>query len=124
MMSIFWDFRGVIHVDYADRNVKINGDYYAQLVETARKKRRKPHGQALFLSHDNAPIHKSAVADFSVKKSGFNVLDQPAYSPDLVPSDFYLFGHLKIYLKGKRFDDKDQLTSEVQIFLNNQPPEW
>jgi len=33
------------------------------------------------------------------------VLEHPAYSPDLAPSDFLLFSKLKEILKGRHFDD-------------------
>jgi hypothetical protein len=33
----------------------------------------------------------------------------PAYSPDLAPSDFYLFGHVKQLLGGCQFADQDSL---------------
>ena len=41
----------------------------------------------------------------------------PPYSPDLAPSDFYLFLHLKKFLGGKRFDDEDDLKDAVQKWL-------
>ena len=78
----------------------------------------------MFLLHDNAPIHKSAVAQVAVQRSGFVELAQPPYRPDLAPSDFYLFGHLKKHLKGKIFAGKDELMQETTDFLNQQSPEW
>jgi len=35
------------------------------------------------------------------------VLEYPAYSPDLSPSDFFLFPKIKGILKGRNFDDID-----------------
>jgi hypothetical protein len=32
-----------------------------------------------------------------------------AFSPDLAPSDFYLFGRVKTWLVGSAFDEEDQL---------------
>ena len=46
-------------------------------------------------------------------------MDQPPYSPDLAPSDFHLFLHLKKFLGGKRFDD-DDLKDAVQKWLTSQ----
>jgi histone-lysine N-methyltransferase SETMAR len=40
-------------------------------------------------------------------------LDHPPYRPDLTPSDFHLFLHLKKHLAGKKFDDDDDLQGEV-----------
>ena len=45
-------------------------------------------------------------------------LDHPPYSPDLTPSDFHLFLHLKEYLDGKNFDDDDEVQEEVMTWFN------
>ena len=39
------------------------------------------------------------------------VLEHPAYSPDVVPSDFFLFPKIKEILKGRHFDDIDDIRS-------------
>ena len=78
----------------------------------------------MFLLHDNTPIHQSAVAQVAVQRSGIVELSQPPYSPDLAPSDFYLFGHQKKHLREKIFADKDELMQETTDFLNQQSPEW
>jgi len=57
------------------------------------------------LLHGIAPAHLSRVA---VKDIGFEQLSHPPYSPDLAPSDFYLFRHLKQHLRGTRFFDDDK----------------
>jgi [histone H3]-lysine36 N-dimethyltransferase SETMAR len=94
-MTIFWDSRGPVHMDFADKANKLNGEYYTNVVEAARKKRRKPYGQTLFLLHDNAPIHKSAVAWTAVEQNDFVELSHPPYSPDLAPSDFSCLAALR-----------------------------
>ena len=42
------------------------------------------------------------------------------YSPDLAPSDFYLFSKMKEYLAGKRFTDDEDLQHAVMDWLNSQ----
>jgi hypothetical protein len=42
----------------------------------------------------------------------------PQYSPDLVFSDFFLFGHLKNRLQGKQFRSAYDLLSAVQEILD------
>ena len=44
---------------------------------------------------DNAPAHKSVVAMAVVHDYGFEVVDHPLYSPDLAPSDYFLFPNMK-----------------------------
>ena len=46
-------------------------------------------------------------------------MDYPLYSPDLVPSDFHLFLHLKKFLGSKRFDDDHHLKDTVQKWLTS-----
>jgi len=38
----------------------------------------------------------------------------PAYSPDLAPSEFFLFPKIKEILKGRHFDDIDDIRSNTQ----------
>jgi hypothetical protein len=51
----------------------------------------------------------------------WEVLPHPAYSPDLVPSDFHLFSPLKEALGGKRFRTNNKVKLFVQQQLNVQP---
>jgi hypothetical protein len=41
----------------------------------------------------------------------------PPYSPDLAPSDFYLFGCVKRPLAGLSFEDANQLLAAVESVL-------
>ena len=55
------------------------------------------------LLHDNAPAHRlTLIIDFLAKNHILSV-NHSAYSPDMAPCDFYLFGKLHLAMKGKRF---------------------
>ncbi|UYV66187.1 hypothetical protein LAZ67_4000649 [Cordylochernes scorpioides] len=54
----------------------------------------------------------------TIIKLGFEVLEHPAYIPDLAPSDYFLFGLLKKELKGKRFDSDENVQKVVQDFFH------
>jgi len=49
------------------------------------------------------------------------VLEHPADSPDLAPSDFFLFPKIKEILKGKHFDDIDDIRSNTTAALKAIP---
>ena len=49
--------------------------------------------------------------------NGFKRAPQPPYSPDLAPSDFFLFGFLKNQLEGEKFDDFQQLHEKITEIL-------
>jgi len=61
------------------------------------------------LHHDNAPDHSSHLIHQFLVKHGIVQLRQPPYSPDLAPCDFWLFPKLKNPLKGRRFDDVEEI---------------
>jgi hypothetical protein len=45
------------------------------------------------------------------------VLEHPPYSPDLAPSNFFLFPNVKEILKGRHFDDTDDIRSNMTTAL-------
>ena len=49
------------------------------------------------------------------------VLEHPAYSLDLTPSDFLLFPKIKEILKGRHFDDIDDIRSNTTAALEAIP---
>jgi len=47
----------------------------------------------------------------------YELLEQPPYSPDLVPSDFYLFPKLKLFLAGQCFSSNQEAIAAVQGYF-------
>ena len=48
---------------------------------------------------DNALAHRSSVVSDFLEKHGTVTVQQPPYSPDLAPGDYFLFPKLKMRLK-------------------------
>ena len=63
--------------------------------------------------HDNAPAHTSQVAMTAGTECGFEILPHPPYSPDMAPSDFYLFPKLKSHLRGTQFGSNEGVIEAV-----------
>ncbi|UYV67697.1 SEPT7 [Cordylochernes scorpioides] len=59
--------------------------------------------------------HTSCKTVSTIIKLGFEVLEHPAYSPDLALSDYFLFGLLKKELKGKRFDSDEDVQKVSKV---------
>jgi hypothetical protein len=59
----------------------------------------------------------------SVNKAGkqITVLENPANSLDLAPGDFFLFPKIKEILKGRHFDDTDDIWSNTRAALKAIP---
>jgi len=86
----------------------------------------KSHGKVtkgfLFL-HDNAPAHRSLVTQKKLAYLGFECLDYPPHSPDLVPSDYHLFPGLKKQLKGRHFSSEAEVIDAAKTWLVGQHSE-
>jgi transposase len=67
-----------------------------------------------------AGIRALSVREFLASKQ-ITVLEHPPYSPDLAPSDFFLFPKMKEILKGRHFDDTDDITSNTTAALKAIP---
>jgi histone-lysine N-methyltransferase SETMAR len=55
---------------------------------------------------------------------GFQYLDHPPYSPDLVPLDYYLFPGLKKQLTGRHFSSDAEFTAAAEAWLDGQASEF
>lgn len=121
MTTIFWDSEGLLLVDFLQHGMTITGQYYADLLvklrEAIKEKRRGKITKGVLLLQDNAPVHKSRVAMEKAKSLGFELLPHPPYSPDLAPSDFYLFPNMKKHLRGRVFSSDDEVISAVKVVL-------
>jgi hypothetical protein len=49
----------------------------------------------------------------AIKDLGFQILPHPAYSPDLAPSDYWLFAKMKEPLRGKIYPNISALGSAI-----------
>jgi histone-lysine N-methyltransferase SETMAR len=59
------------------------------------KKRREMLSKKVLLHHDDARPHTAAATAETVQQLVFELLQHPAYSPDLAPSNYHIFGPLK-----------------------------
>ena len=98
------DFRGIVHYEFVPTVKTVNQVYYLEVLKRLREKvrRKRPEifaNNSWILHHDNAPAHTALfVREFLATKQ-VTVLEHPAHSPDLAPSDFFLFPKKKKILK-------------------------
>ena len=89
MATVFWDSKGIILIHYKSAGTSITGEYYANVIKQLRvaikEKRRGKLAAGVLLLHDNAPVHKSRVAQVAIHECKFKQLNHPPYSPDLAP---------------------------------------
>jgi len=102
--------------------VTVNGDYYRFLLKdklrpAIRKKRPALLEKGVILHHDNAPVHESRVVNELLEGYSWELLEHPPYSPDLAPCDFHLFPKVKEMLRGRRFENEDQIQEAMRKAL-------
>ena len=74
-----------------------------------------------FLPATHGPAHTAlSVREFLATKQ-ITLLEHPACSPDLAHSDFFLFPKIKEILKGRHFDDIDDIRSNTAAALKAIP---
>jgi histone-lysine N-methyltransferase SETMAR len=84
--------------------------------ESGRKETR------FILQNDNARPHCSAHTQDAMTSLKFTMVLHPSYSPDLVPSDFWLFPKLNETLKGQHFSSSEaEVEASVRKWISIQP---
>jgi len=110
MAIVFWEWKGILLIDFLERGLTINADAYCETVRKLRRaiqnKRRGMLSSGIVLLHDNARPHSAARTAQLLQQFRWEVSDHPPYSPDLAPSDYNLFMHLKKWLASQSFEDK------------------
>lgn len=124
LATIFWDAEGILMIDYMPPKTTITGIYYAEVLrklkKAIREKRPRKVRKKILLLHDNAPVHKANVAQAALKDCGFVEIPHPPYSPDLAPSDYFLFPNLKKTLRGRKFSSDYEVQSVVNDYFMEQ----
>jgi histone-lysine N-methyltransferase SETMAR len=52
-----------------------------------------------------------------IRNLHYELLEYPPYSPDLAPSDFYLFPKLKLFLAGRHFSSNQKAIAAVEGYF-------
>jgi histone-lysine N-methyltransferase SETMAR len=70
--------------------------------------------------HDNAHPHTAAAMQDLIATFGWEQFDHHPCSPDLVPSDFHVFLHLKTVLSRWWFHDDYEVKEDVNTWFTSQ----
>lgn len=126
MLIVFFDIRGVVHHEFVPTGQTVNKEFYLTVLRRLRESIRLKRPQlwqnkSWILHDDNAPCHRAAIINEYKAKHNINTIDQPPYSPDLAPCDFFLFPKLKLPLRGTRFDSIDDIKENSKKELKAIP---
>ncbi|KAF7235648.1 hypothetical protein EYD10_17547, partial [Varanus komodoensis] len=128
MATVFWDSKGILLIKYTKKGETINAASYAttlrNLREAIKEKRQGKLTTGVLLLHDNTPVHTAPVSKAAMRDCGFEEINHPPYSPDLAPSDYYLFPNLYKDLRGKRFSNDEELKAAINTHFLDKEEEY
>ena len=89
--------------------------------ENRHEKRRGKLSKGVLLHQDKARVHTCKVA---VERNRYELIPHPAYSPDLAPSNFFLFPNLKKDIRGLHFRSDEEVLTAVEEWVNGKDPDF
>ncbi len=116
MITVFFDIKGIIHIEYSRE--RITADSYIETLMNLHDSIRQKHPK-MWLEHnwilldDNAPVHTTDDTVTFRRQVKRSEADNTPNSPDLAPSDFFLFPKMKSQLRGRHFKDLQELKDAV-----------
>jgi histone-lysine N-methyltransferase SETMAR len=79
----------------------------------------------VLLPQDNARPHTAKKSLQKIEDlEGTELLPHPAFSPDLGPSEYYLFRSMAQFLHGKKFQSVADVEVGVEEFFASEDKEW
>ena len=86
---------------------------------------RKTYGlinrKGVILHHDNARPHAAKVTQEKIRELNWELLPHPPYSPDIAPSDYYLFRSLEHSIKNKTFQNVNEVEIHLHEYFSSKP---
>ena len=103
MLICFFDQNRIVHKEFVPPGQTVNAAFYVEVLKRLRENvRRKRPDQwrniTWLLHHDDAPAHAAHLTRRFLTANNMTMVPHPPYSPDLAPSDFFLFPKLKTKL--------------------------
>ena len=123
MLCIWWDQVDVIYYELLKPNKTITGERYRiQLMRLSRALREKrpqfeQRHEKVILLHDNARPHVAKPVKTYLETLKWNVLPHPPYSPDIAPSDYYLFRSMAHGLADQQFRSYEDIKKWLHSWI-------
>ena len=127
MLSVWWDFKGIVFFfffffELLPDNTTINSEVYCHQLDKLNDslKQKRPeliNRKGVVFHQDNARPRTSLLTRQKLLQLGWDILPHSPYSPDLAPSDYYLFPFLQNLLDGKTFTSNEEVKNHLDQFF-------
>ncbi|XP_053206260.1 histone-lysine N-methyltransferase SETMAR-like [Panonychus citri] len=128
LISVFWDYKGIVHFELLPEGQAINAEVYCQQLDRLNEKlsTERPslvNRKGVIFHQDNARPHTASLTSNKIKNDlKWELLPHPPYSPDLAPSDYHLFRSLEHFLRNKKFENRSALYNGLKTFFDSKSP--
>ena len=78
--------------------------------------------KGILLQQDNASLYTCKIAMDAVERNGYQLIPHPTYSPDLAPSDYFIFPNLKKDIRGRHFRSNEEVVAAVEEWVRDKDP--
>lgn len=129
MVTVWWCATGIIHYSFLGTGESITAVLYCSQIDDMHKKLCMKHPALTnrkhpILLHDNARPHISKLTVQKLIELKYEILPHPPYSPDLSPTDYYLFKNLDKFLKEKKFNKEEDVKNAFVEFINSREQDF
>ncbi|CAO4386748.1 unnamed protein product [Caenorhabditis nigoni] len=123
MLSVWWRVDGPIYWKLLPEGKTITGDLYTTQLRNLKKAvdRSALKDKKVYYQHDNARPHVSKQVKQELMGYGWNVLPHPPYSPDLAPTDYWLFGDMTRAFEGRSFNSRGAVEAALKQYFASRP---
>ena len=128
MLICFFYQKGIVHKESVSPGQTVNAAFYVAVLKRLQEnvRRERPdqwRNSTWLLHHDNAPGYAALLTRWFLTNNSMNVVPHPPYSPNLAPSDFFLFPKLKMKLNLSAQSDEHCSScctlSLIRLYLDN-----
>lgn len=126
MLSVWWSMEGIVYFELLPAGFTITADIYAEQLDRVQnaliaKQPGLVNRKKVLLLHDNARPHTAIIVQQKIQSLDWELLPHPPYSPDIAPSDYYLFRSLQNNLTNMNFNNEDHVRAHIQSFFDSKP---
>lgn len=123
MVTVMFSKNHLFLVNVLPEGESYNSDYFTQVVlaQTLSEYQLLTNRKKALIHLDNCRVHNSKKSKQWFDENRVQRIPHPPYSPDLAPSDYFLFGYLKDQLVNVILDGPEQLEAALTEMIREIP---
>ena len=123
MLSVWWGVKGITYWKLLPNGYTITADLYCQQLDRLAQKLKGKQDRIYFL-HDSTRPHVAKLTRQKLLELEWVTIPHPPYSPDLAPTDYYLFRSLSNHLREIKLDDENDLKMDLLNFFGQKSQDF